>query len=267
MVQPLSFSPEFDSVSLTNIASGLLADNQRIFYQVTVPVSVAGAPVLGWKLDLTALNGTPSVRVRQNLLPDDNGNDGTSPFNTVTATIVPPYLTPGTWYVEVKGSGSTTYSLTSSVITTNTLKHPLWVMPAMSQTNVTPGMALPMIGDSGVDTNGNPLPGDQGIDLAQGEFDFYAVIVPTNNAAVLRTELQAISGNPNLYLRVGAAPTLNHYAGGSCDYGDGQLIDRQLTGGTTEYGNWVPLNGRYQAQLTPGLWVLAVQAAGNANVR
>jgi hypothetical protein len=51
---------------------GVLADNQRAVYQVTVPASVAGAPVLGWKLDLTALNGTPSVRVRQNYLPDDN---------------------------------------------------------------------------------------------------------------------------------------------------------------------------------------------------
>ena len=98
-------------------------------------------------------------------------------------------------------SGSTTYALTSSVITTNTLAHPVWVMPAVGQTNTAPGLTLPFIGDSGVDTNGNPLPGDQGIDLAQGEFDYYAVIVPTNNAAVLRTELQAISGNPNLYLR------------------------------------------------------------------
>src|SRR6185295_12260496 len=32
-------------------------------------------------------------------------------------------------------------------------------------------------------------------------------------------------------------------------------------------GNWVPLNGRYESQLTPGLWVLAVQAAGNGNAR
>jgi hypothetical protein len=262
VVPQLSFSPDFDSGSLTNTASGLLADNQRAFYQVIVPASVAGAPILGWKLDLTALNGTPSVRVRQNYLPDDNGS-GTSPFNTVTATIVPPYLTPGTWFVEVKGSGSTTYSLTSSVITTNTLKHPLWVMPAIGQTNVASGLALPMIGDSGMDTNGNPLPGDQGIDLKQGGFDYYAVVVPTNNAALLRTVLQAISGNPNLYLRIGPAPTLAHNASGN----GGTIYDRSLIGGTTEYGNWVPLNGRYETQLTNGLWVIAVQAGGNANVR
>ena len=263
VVQQLSFSSELNGGGLTNSGSGLLADNQRVFYQVIVPASVAGTPVLGWKLDLTSLNGTPSVRVRQNYLPD-YGNNGTSPFNPVTATIVPSYLTPGTWYVEVKGSGSTTYSLTSSVITTNTLKHPLWVMPAIGQTNLAPGLALPMIGDSGIDASGNPLPGDQGIDLEQGEFDYYAVMVSANNAGLLRTELQAISGNPNLYLRVGAAPTLAHYSTGS--YGD-TLYERSLTGNTTEYGGWVPLNGRYESQLTPGLWVLAVHAAGNANVR
>jgi hypothetical protein len=269
-VPQLSFSSDFDSGSLTNVISGVLADTESAFYQVNVPSVVNGAPVLGWKLDLTALNGTPSMRVRQNLLPDNNSYDGTSPFNTTTATIVPPYLTPGTWYVEVNASGSTTYSLISSVITTNTLKHPAWVMPAAGQPDTAPGLTLPMIGDSGVDPSGNPLPGDQGIDLKQGQFDFYAVIVPTNNTALLRTELQAISGNPNLYLRVGAAPTLAHYSGGYYDIGNYSrtpLYDRSLTGGTTEYANWVPLDGRYNAQLTNGLWVIAVQAGGNANVR
>jgi hypothetical protein len=269
VIPQLSFSAELDSGGLTNVASGLLADNQRAVYQVTVPASVAGAPVLGWKLDLMALNGTPSVRVRHDYLPDDNFTD-TTPFNPVTATIVPPYLTPGTWYVEVKGSGSTTYMLSSSVITTNTLKRPLWVMPAIGQTNTAPGLALPMIGDSGLDLNGNPLSGDQGIYLAQGEFDYYAVAVPTNNAALLRMVLQAISGNPNLYLRVGTAPTLAHYSGGSYDVGGywrTPLYDRSLTGGATEYANWVPLKGRYETQLTNGLWLIAVQAGGNGNAR
>jgi hypothetical protein len=264
VVPQLSFSPELDTVSLTNIVSGTLADTEHAFYQVIVPASVAGAPVLGWQLELTALTGSPSVRVRQNLLPDNTCD--TTAFASPDAIIVPPYLVPGTWYVDVVGSGSTTYTLTSRVITTNTLAHPVWMMPAAGQTNTAPGLALPFIGDSGVDTNGNPLPGDQGIDLQQGGYDYYAVMVPGNNGAVLRTELQAISGNPNLYIRVGNAPTLNHYAEGSCDYYD-VLIDRQLTGGTTEYGNWVPLNGRYQSQLTPGLWVLAVQAGGNGNAR
>ena len=263
VVPQLSFSPDFDSGGLTNVAFGVLADTESDFYQVTVPALVAGAPVLGWKLDLTALNGNPSVRVRQNYLPDNNGSDGTSPFNAVTATFVPPYLTPGTWYVEVNANGSTTYSLTSSAVTTNTLRHKLWVMPALGEANVAPGLTLPFIGDSGVDTNGSALPGDQGIDLKQGQFDYYAVLVPTNNGALLRTELQAISGNPNLYLRVGVAPTLAHNINGQ----GGNNYDRSLTGGTTEYANWVPLNGRLQSQLAPGIWVMAVQAGGNGNAR
>ena len=109
-------------------------------------------------------------------------------------------------------------------------------MPQSGQTNTAPGVSLPVIGDSSITTNGSPLPGDQGIDLAQGAFDFYAVVVPTNNGRLLLTELQAISGNPYLYLRVGAAPTLNHYAGGSYDAGcSGQtpLYQRSLTGSTT----------------------------------
>ncbi|MGA2556269.1 MAG: LamG-like jellyroll fold domain-containing protein, partial [Verrucomicrobiota bacterium] len=268
---PLSFSPELDSGGLTNVASEVLADTEHAFYVVTVPGVVNGAPVLGWKLDLTAVNGSPTVRVRQNLLPDNTCD--TSMYGSGTVIIAAPYLTPGTWYVDVQGSGSTAFALTSSAITTNTLAHLLWVMPPAGQTNTAPGLVFPAIGDSGIDSNGNrildPQTGtvtDQGIDLKQGHFDIYAVVVPTNNAALLRTELQAISGNPNLYLRVGAAPTLNHYAQGSCDWWD-PLMDRQLTGGTTEYGNWVPLNGRYEAALTPGIWVLAVQAGGNANAR
>jgi hypothetical protein len=261
----LNFSSELNTNGQTNAASGVLADNQRAFYQVQVPASVDGAPVLGWKLDLSALDGTPSVRVRKDLLPDEGMWNGTSPFNKPTATIVPPYLSPGTWYVEVKGGGATNYKLVSSVITTNTLDHPLWVMPEVGQTTVTPGLTFPVIGDSGVDATGNPLPGDQGIDLEQGNFDYYAVVVPANNGGTMRTELQAISGNQNLYLRTGAAaPTLAHNSAGV--YGD-QMYERSLTGNTTEYGNWVPLKGRYESRLTPGIWVLAVQAGGNANAR
>jgi hypothetical protein len=116
-----------------------------------------------------------------------------------------------------------------------------------------------------VDTNGIALPGDQGTDLAQGNFDYYAVVVPTNNSGILRTRLDAISGNPNLYIRAGAAATLSHYQNGN--YG-ATLYDRNLTAsGGSEYGNWVPLNGRFETHLTNGVWYLAVRAGGNSNVR
>ena len=202
-----------------------MADTEHAFYEVTIPAVVNGAPVLGWKLDLTAINGSPSLRVRENLVPDNTCD--TSMYGSGTVIIAAPYLTPGNWYVDVQGSGSTAFTLTSSAITTNTLAHLLWVMPPVGQSKTAAGLVFPAIGDSGMDASGNPILDpqtgtvtDQGIDLKQGHFDIYAVVVPTNNAALLRTELQAISGNPNLYLRVGAAPTLNHYAQGSCDWWD-----------------------------------------------
>src|SRR5207247_783571 len=107
----LSFSHELNGVGQTNTISGVVADNQRTFYQVIVPGLIAGAPVLGWKLDLAALNGSPTVRVRKGpLLPDDTCD--TTSFANGGVTIAPPFLTPGTWYVEVKGGGSTAFSLT-----------------------------------------------------------------------------------------------------------------------------------------------------------
>ena len=55
-----------------------------------------GQPIIGWKLGVTQTTGTQSIRVRQNLLPDEyNYYDGTSPFNTIQAIMVSPYLTPG----------------------------------------------------------------------------------------------------------------------------------------------------------------------------
>src|SRR5688500_1999540 len=35
----------------------------------------------------------------------------------------------------------------------------------------------------------------------------------------------------------------------------------------TEYANWVPLDAKIDTRLKPGLWYLAVRAAGNANTR
>jgi hypothetical protein len=272
LLPQLNFSPDLNTNGQSNVASGILADNQRALYQVSVPEKVNGATVLGWRLNLGASNGVPYLRIRRGpLLPDDSGSPDISPFVTPAANFVPPYLTPGTWYVEVKGSGLTEFSLTSSALTTNTLSHVVWRMPAQGQGELTPGLSLPVIGDSGVDASGNPILDpqtgtvtDQGVDLKQGNFDYYAVVVPTNNAGLLRTELQAISGNPQLYVRAGDAPTISHLSSGSTGYG---LYDRQLTASATQYGNWVPLNGRYESQLTPGLWVLAVQAAGNGNAR
>jgi hypothetical protein len=262
---PLIFDASLNSGGLSNVANGTLLNGQSAFYQVTVPALLAGQPVIGWKLDLATTSGSPSIRVRRGALPDDYYYyDGTSPFVANEAIIVPPYLTPGTWYVEVRGTGLTTYTLTSSSLQ---LKRIAWNMPSLGNPVTTPGLPAtgPLFADTGVDTNGVPLPGDQGTDLAQGTFDYYAITVPPTNTGILRTRLDAISGNPNLYIRVAGPPTLSHYQSGS--YGP-TLYDRSMTAsGGSEYGNWVPFNGRYEAYLTNGTWYFAVQAAGNSNVR
>ena len=261
----LTFDASLNGGGISNAASGLLLNGQSAFYQVVVPASLSGQPVIGWKLDATQTAGTARIRVRPGFLPDDyNYYDGTSPFVTSEAIIVPPYLTPGTWYVEVRGTGLSSYALTSTSLQ---LKRPAWAMPVQGNPVTTPGLppSGPLFGDTGVDTNGVALPGDQGTDLAQGAFDYYTVTIPPGNAGVLRTRLDAISGNPNMYVRVGAPSTLSHDANGS--YG-AALYDRNLSASAgSEYGNWVPINGRYEAYLTNATWYLAVQAGGNSNVR
>ncbi len=258
----LNFSSELNTNGNTNVVSGVLLDDQRAFYRVVVPANLGAAPVLGWRLDLAASSGAPQFRVRPDSPPQDGGAPQT-PFLNGSALLVPPFVTNGTWYVEVKGVGASTFTLTSRGFTTNSLQRPPWVMPAIAQTNVAPGVALPEIGDSGTDTNGVALPGDRGIDLADNTFHYYAVTVPVNNAGLLRTELDAISGNPNLYLRVTNAPTLSHDPSGN----GGFVFDRVLSGPTTEYGNWVPISGRYESALAPGTWFIAVHAAGGSNCR
>jgi hypothetical protein len=261
----LVFDPSLNTLTTSNVATGTLLNSQSAFYQVTVPAMLNGQPVIGWALNVTETSGTPRIRVRAGLLPDSvSPYDGTSPWSTGQATIVPPYLTPGVWYVEVNGTGITSYTLTSSALY---LKRPAWTMPPVGGAVTTTGLppAGPLFADSGVGTNGLPLAGDQGIDLANGSFDYYAIVVPTNNTGVLRTRLDAISGNPNLYIRSGAAPTLSHLSLGSIG---STLYDRTLNAsGGSEYGNWVPFDGRFEAGLTNGLWYLAVQAAGGSNVR
>ena len=84
--------------------------------------------------------------MRQGALPDDyNYYDGTSPFVTSESIVVPPFLTPGVWYVEVKGAGITTYTLTSSNLQ---LKRPAWTMPVVGAPVTTPGLppAGPLFG-------------------------------------------------------------------------------------------------------------------------
>ena len=258
-IPDINFSANLNTNGLTNIVSGTLVDNQRAFYRVVVPAINEGHAVVGWRLDVAQSQGAATVRVRQDSLPADSA-PGTTPFMASSSLIVPPFLTAGIWYVEVRGSGNTDFTLTSRDFNT---ERPAWIMPGMGEPVTTPGLTAPEFGDTGTDTNGLPLPGDQGIDLGNGMFHYYAVIVPTNNAVLIRTMLEAISGNPDLYIRASYPPTLSHDANGN----GGSIYERASTGTGTEYGNWVPHDGRYESWLTPGYWYFAVQAAGNANCR
>ena len=260
LVPELNFSSDQNTNGLSHEVSGLLEDNERAFFKIWIPATNNGRPVIGWKLDLVQSSGLASMRVRRDLLPAD-ANLTQMPFTSASAIIAPPYLTNGFWFVEVKGSGSTAFTLRSSPLN---LERPAWVMPAPGEGSQTPGVTWPMFGDTAIDTNGIPLGGDQSIFLEQGFLHYYAVQVPATNHGLLRAQLEAISGNPDLYLRVAAVPTLHHNLTG----GGGTIYDRSmLAAAGTEYANWVPLDGRLESQLKPGLWYLAVRAAGNANAR
>ncbi|MGZ5568463.1 MAG: InlB B-repeat-containing protein, partial [Limisphaerales bacterium] len=255
----INFGAYLNTNGLNNSVAGTLEDNQRAFFVVHVPATYNGAPVLGWKLDVRQTSGSASVRVRKDQLPSDLPVTGT-PFTTSQAIIAPPYLTNGTWYVEVKGQNSTAFTLTSNPVD---VERPAWVMPAPGHTNTAPGLTLPFFGDSGIDTNGVNIPGDQSTFLEQGFQQFYAFVVPTNNLGVVRVSLETSSGSPDAYVRYGSAPTALHNSGG----GSGSLYDRAMTAGNTEYANWVPIDGKLETVLQPGTWYLMVRANGNANAR
>ena len=237
-IPEMSFDAALNTNGLSNVVEALLQDGFKAYWRVQVPYTLNGQPVMGWKLGLSSLYGTPKMRVRRGTLPDDTVGDGTSTSFLRQAVLVPDYLSPGTWYIEVTASGLTDYTLTSQALALN---QPAWQMPA-------PGLAF---GDTGV------------VNLQQDSSDYYAVVVPPGNGGLLRTELDAFSGNPNLYLRYKAPPTVSHNASGA----SGAIYDRVLTNTSTEYGNWVALDGKSEVGLTPGTYYLAVHAGGGANVQ
>ena len=246
---PLNYAASLNGNGLSNTASRQLLDTQKDFFEVAVPATLQGQPVIGWLIKVANLQGDTTLNIYKTW-----GNSGTGiTISGNTALVVPPFLTPGdTWFVEVTATGLTNYTITSLPIT---LERPVWTMPLGHNTT---------FGDSGNDSAGNPLPGDRGVDIGQDDWQFYAIDVPDGNSGLLRTELQAINGNPNLYIRETGVPTTDHNSAGA---GGSSLVDRSLTSTASEYGNWVPLDGRYEKQLRAGRWYLGVKASGASNAR
>jgi len=249
-------------------ASGSLGDGQVAYYQVDIPAELDGLPPLGWLLKTTTTSGAAGLRIRQGQVPGDTST-GSVVSSNGTVAVVPPVLTPGTWYVELKGTGITAYTLSSSLVTDSPARYSrAWTMPAKVGSFTQPGVAAPFFGDSGVDDSGTPLPDDQGVNLETDGWHYYRITVPDSNSGLLRTELLSISGVPQLYLRAGALPGIDHFANPadpSTAPAQGQVnaYDRARipsTGLGNRYNNWVPLDARTETQLTPGTWWVGVRS-------
>ena len=247
----LNFASSLNGNGFSHSDTKQLADAQKQFYEVSVPATLSGQPVLGWQVKVNHGQGDTTLRIYKQW-----GNPGSGVSITGnTGLIVPPFLTFNeTWYIEVTATGLTHYTITSQPVT---LERPAWQMPAGH--NFT-------FGDSGNDSAGNPLPGDRGVDIGQDDWHFYAVEVPAGNSGLLRTELRAISGNPDLYIREDGVPTTDHDSNGA-DSGGDSLVHRKTEDTGSEYGNWVPFDGRTERNLRPGRWYLGVKAKGGSNAR
>jgi hypothetical protein len=170
-------------------------------------------------------------------------------------------LSPGKWYVAVEAAGLTDFTLTSHPV----LAEREWTMPAKGQPFAQQGISAPYFGDTGWDDAGNKIlnlqTGDIGTDLQEGKFHFYKISVPEDNGGLLRTYLEAISGDPDIYISDIAPPTLNHDLSRNV-----KVYQRSDTGAGTLYGNWVDLDGKDGAVLTSGDWWVAIYA-NQSNVR
>jgi hypothetical protein len=253
----VNFAGEQNVNGISNIISAKLVENERAFFKVYVPDTLNNQPVIGWKLDLEPASGKAWMRVRRApLLPSDADASLLMPFTPDFTIVAPPFLTDGWWFVEVKGSNSAAIKLTSSALT---LQRPAWVMPPPGATNRLAGLPWHVFGSSTIAPDGTPL-GDQGIDLAAGALHYYAVDVPETNSGLVRVQLDAVSYNPNLYMRRDFIPTLYHNTNGAA----GTIYDRAMLATTnTEFANWVPLDGKKENRLQAGRYYLAVHAAAN----
>ncbi len=262
--QALNVSSTLNGNGLNHAVTASLGDGQRATYRIEVPATLGGQPVLAWTPRLTLASGTVSWWIKKGYPASAYDPTQIAKSGAATAVLAPPFLTPGTWYIEVLGSGVATFTLTNTVAA---LQRLAWSMPAIGQPVATPGLAGTgsLFADTGVRTDGTPLPDpelgtvtDQGTDLAQGDYHYYAFTVPAANAGLIHVELIAINGNPDLFIRPQTLP--------SDDAGATAPLHR-LEGTGTEYAAFVPSTSRTSLALEAGTWYVAVKATGGTNAR
>src|SRR5699024_5457146 len=91
LVPELNFSADSNSNGLLNSISGILEDNERVYFKFVIPETHAGEPVIGWKLDLTQSSGLASMRARRDMLPSDANSATIMAFASASAIVVPPF--------------------------------------------------------------------------------------------------------------------------------------------------------------------------------
>lgn len=264
-----ALSLEFDYSGVTR--EGSLAADESVYYKVAIGETVLspGAdgdpqpePVLGWRLRLEA-DGQATMRVRFDALPD-SGSVWNPPYSVTPRTdhdhllVVPPYLKPGDWYIEILGNTDSDYTLTSEPVVMSSLERAVWAMPAMDDATDAPGLGGAVFGDTGVAEDGSALPGDQGRSLDAGDSHLYAIEVPENNGGLLRTDLEMFEGEARLYVRPQYLPTADHHESGM-SFGSTSLHELSAPH-ATEPGLWVPHHVLEKPRLQPGLWFLKVRA-------
>jgi len=241
--------------------SVVLKDKEVAWFRVEVPADCDETAQAGWIVTQQLIRGQATIEVRKGNLPGAATGGQTLTTTARQTVIVPPFLSPGTWYVAVRATGNTEIRLKTEEVRAARQ----WTMPTRGSQATTAGLNHPFFGDTGVDDAGaaivNPGSGDQGADLGEGLYRFYRLTVPANNGGLFRTRLEAISGDPELYIRRGAAPTLAQMPGvysGLVDYSDTQ--------DGSSYGHWVTADTRYGEALAPGDYWIAVYAQAS-NVR
>ncbi|MCC5834746.1 MAG: immunoglobulin domain-containing protein [Opitutales bacterium] len=254
---------------------GSLVQGQSDFFQVELTdqlevivedVQTEMRDVIGWRLRALENDGSVEMRVRLDSLPFGSDTEGgQSRWSRGSLLVVPPYLESGDWFVEVRGIDSANdYQLISEPVFAESVEMS-WTMPAKDEQTDDPELEDGIFADSAVLSGGAS---DGGRDLEVGNFHLYAIEVPEDNGGLLRASLRSLSGDPNLYIRKGALPTVAHGIPNNFGPGFGPVADFiQNRQAIAERAAWVPFDVRDSAALEPGTWYLKVHAAGTSTAR